>query len=179
MAPSLAATIARDERQQIHPCQESNRRRAALQSVTPATRSLLRIATLTLVAAASEGCYSDSAAFITRAAKLSCVNARECEHDAYAANYDTMHDCREAAEDVLHEEFDPLEGAGCEYIAENGRECIHAMFKIRKQCNVDLDAALSDACDAVFVCPPGAGRVGAFPMGGLESIERAGQLGAE
>lgn len=134
-----------------------------------------RIATLTLVACANTGCYSDTAAFITRAAKLSCVNARECQYDEYEAAFDTIHDCRESAEDVLHEQFDPLEAAGCEYIAENGRECIHAMFKIRKQCDADLDAALSDACDAVFACPAGAGRVGAFPMGGREVIERAGQ----
>lgn len=138
-----------------------------------------RIAALSLVASASGGCYSDSAAFITRAAKLSCVNARECEHEEYETDFDTMHDCREAAEDVLHEAFDPLEGAGCEYIAENGRECIHAMFKIRKQCDVDLDAALSDACDAVFACPADAGRVGAFPIGGREVIERAGRLDDE
>jgi hypothetical protein len=122
---------------------------------------------------ASAGCYRDSDAFIKRAAKLSCVNARECESAAFEATFDSMRDCRDSAEDELHEQLDPLEDAGCEYIAEKGRDCIHAMFDVRKDCDVDLEATLSDACDAVFVCPAGAPRMGIVPRGGGAVIERA------
>lgn len=134
--------------------------------------SLRRIAAISLIAS---GCYRDSDAFVSRAAKLSCVNARECENAAYEMAFGSMRECRDAAEEQLHESLDPLEDMGCEYIAEKGRDCIHAMFKVRKECDADLDGALTDACDAVFVCPAGAGRVGIFPMDALEVIELASQ----
>jgi len=135
---------------------------------------LRRFAVLaSFAASASAGCYSDSDAFIKRAAKLSCVNARECESAAYEATFDNMRDCRDSAENELHEQLDPLEDAGCEYIAEKGRDCIHAMFEIRKKCDVDVDAALSDACTGVFLCPEGAPRMGIVPRGGDAVIERA------
>lgn len=124
-------------------------------------------------ASAGAGCYSDSDAFIERAAKLSCVNARECESAAYEATFDNMRDCRDSAENELHEQLDPLEDAGCEYIAEKGRDCIHAMFDVRKDCDADLEAALSDACAGVFVCPEDASRMGIVPRGGDAVIERA------
>lgn len=135
---------------------------------------LLRLAALASFAASTgAACYRDSDAFIERAAKLSCVNARECENAVYEATFDGTRDCRDSAEDELHEQLDPLEDAGCEYIAETGRDCIHAMFDVRKGCDADLDAALSDACAGVFVCPAGAPRMGIVPRGGDAVIERA------
>ena len=136
---------------------------------------LVRVVAITLVSSASQGCYRDSDAFISRVAKLSCVNARECENEAYEANFGSMRECRDAAEAELHEAFEPLEDAGCEYIADNGRDCIHAIYKVRKECNADFDTEIADACDAVFACPADAGRVGVFPIGGRELIERAAQ----
>ena len=179
-APGIRGGIDRPPPRNSRPRADRSGPLLRLLGVTLLIRStapiLGRLAALALFVSGSVGCYSDSAAFITRAAKLSCVNARECERDAYEAAFDTMRDCRDSAENELQEQLDSLESAGCEYIAENGRDCIHAMFKIRKQCDVGLDAELEDACGAVFVCPDGAPRMGIVPSGGRAVIERAGDV---
>ncbi|HWB79578.1 MAG TPA: hypothetical protein VG755_31665 [Nannocystaceae bacterium] len=106
-----------------------------------------------LVVLSTSACYSTEDGFIRRFAKLGCVNARECEPQAFDEAFDSMSDCRDEAEDRAHSTFDPLLDRGCEYIAENGRDCIHALYRHRKECSLD-EVDLTD-CDAVFVCPGG------------------------
>lgn len=148
----------------------------ATRSTTRSTTSVLRhLAALVLVASAITGCYRDSDAFVSRAAKLKCVNARECNRGIFDATFDRMRDCRDTAEAQLHDQIDPFEDAGCEYIAENGRECIRAMFKARKECGPDALAETTEACDAVFVCPDGLPRDGMTPGAGpavLDMVEQ-------
>lgn len=106
-----------------------------------------------LVVFSTSACYSTEDAFIRRLAKLSCVNARECQQEAFDEAFDSMSDCRDDAEQTLHEQLDGFLDSGCEYIAQNGRDCIHASYHHRKDCG---DASeVTEACDAVFVCPGG------------------------
>jgi hypothetical protein len=106
-----------------------------------------------LVILSTSACYSTEDAFIRRFAKLSCVNARECEPEAFDEAFDSMSDCRDDAEDRAHSTFDPLLDDGCDYIAENGRACIHTLYHNRKECDLD-EVDLTD-CEGVFVCPAG------------------------
>jgi hypothetical protein len=102
----------------------------------------------------STSCYSNEDAFIQRLAKLGCVNADECEPEAFDEAFGSMSECRDRTEDELHGRVDGLLDSGCEYIAENGRECIHATYHHRRDCG-PLSSEITDACDAVFVCPGG------------------------
>jgi hypothetical protein len=114
-----------------------------------------RIAALVLLALPA--CYRSEDAFIRRVAKLACVNARECDSAAFDEAFDSMSDCRDEAETELRDELDSLLDDGCEYVAENGRECIHATYRHRKDCG-EVSSEMEEACDAVYVCPRGAER---------------------
>ena len=74
---------------------------------------------------ASASCYRTSDAFAHRWAKLQ----------------------------YLQSTFDEFEANGCEYIAEKGRECIHEAYRQRKDCGDGAAMDITEACDAVFVCP--------------------------
>src|SRR5262245_54377217 len=83
---------------------------------------------------ASTACYATEDAFIHRLAKLACVNARECEPEAFDQAFDSISDCRDQTDSELHDQLDSQLADGCEYVAENGRECIHATYHHRKDC---------------------------------------------
>ena len=113
----------------------------------------LPLSACALVVFSTSACYSTEDGFIRRFAKLGCVNARECQPEEFDQAFDSMSDCRDDAEDRAHSAFDPLLDRGCDYIAENGRACIHALYHARKDCDIE-EADLTD-CNAVFVCPGG------------------------
>jgi hypothetical protein len=95
-----------------------------------------------------QGCYGTADSFIRRISKLSCVNLRECDGDAFEEAFDgEMDECRDESEDVLHEISD-----GCEYDADQGRECIHTAYKHRKDCDPEADQDISNDCAGVFDC---------------------------
>jgi hypothetical protein len=110
-----------------------------------------RIATLLLLA--STGCYSTDDAFIHRLAKLSCVNAKECESEMFETAFDSISDCRDQVESQLHDQLD-AQLASCEYVAQKGRECIHSAYQHRKDCGT-VTTDFTEACEGVFVCPAG------------------------
>jgi hypothetical protein len=96
-------------------------------------------------------CYADSDAFARRSAKLSCVNLRECDGAAYDELFDDMRQCRDELENQLQEAIDELPPS-CEYQPDEGRDCIHAMYRNRKDCGDDVSDEIAEACERVFEC---------------------------
>jgi len=98
------------------------------------------------------GCYSTEDAFMRRLAKLGCVQARHCEPEAFDATFASMGECRDEQEAALQESIGASVDAGCEYIAKQGRECIHAVYRNRKTCS-GFESEIETACAGVLVCP--------------------------
>mgnify|MGYP000175573253 CR=1 FL=1 len=92
------------------------------------------------------GCYSTLESFNKRVAKLSCVNAKECQTAAYEEAYGSLSECRDDVKEGLDELF-----AGCSYDASKGRKCIHELYKRRKDCG-DYDMSGVSECEGVLTC---------------------------
>jgi len=92
------------------------------------------------------GCYSTMESFDHRMAKLGCINARECRRAEFDATYDSMAECTDNVAADLDTGF-----AGCTYVASRGRDCVHATYKLRKNCDLFAMGQLPE-CQGVLTC---------------------------
>lgn len=90
------------------------------------------------------GCYSTLSSFDKRVAKLGCINARECYAADFEAEYDSLGECVDDLKAQLDVTFN-----GCTYDPARGRSCIHAMYKLRKECDLFGMDMLSECSGAV------------------------------
>ena len=95
------------------------------------------------------GCYSTLSSFDKRVAKLGCINARECYAADFEAEYDSLDECVDDLKAQLDVTFN-----GCTYDPARGRSCIHAMYKLRKECDLFGMDMLSECSGAVTCTLP-------------------------
>ncbi len=105
-----------------------------------------RLMLFALVSGISIGCYSTLDSFDKRMAKLACINAQECQAADFAATYDSIGDCTDDAKADLDVAF-----SGCTYDASRGRDCVHAVYKRRKDCGL-FDTTSMPECAGVVTC---------------------------
>jgi len=110
-----------------------------------------------LIGVLAGGCYSTPEGFARRAAKLDCVRFEECARAQFDAEFDDVADCKDEFEDEAIELIDDIEDAGCDYVPEAGRECIHTAYRNRKDCSEDASEEIAAECqgDDIFDCPGG------------------------
>jgi hypothetical protein len=99
-----------------------------------------------LTGGAVVGCYSTLDSFDKRMAKLGCINVRECQPEAFAAEYDSLGECTDDVKAELDTAF-----AGCSYDAARGRSCIHAIYRMRKDCGL-FDMTSVSECSGTLTC---------------------------
>ena len=120
--------------------------------VIPA-RTLLVPSLLTLLTTVVGGCYTTEDSFIRRISKLGCVRIKECIGAAFEQEFDgDMGECRDTLEDEAHDIFDQGDALGCEYNDEEGRDCVHAAYRNRKDCSDGAGEEIVDACMNVPDC---------------------------
>lgn len=108
---------------------------------------------IALVIGLAAGCYGDEESFCERSAKLDCVRLEECNKSAYENRYDgNMDDCRDDIEAACEDAFALGELLDCDYDPPGGRDCIHAKYSNRRECDSDADDEISDECDAQSLC---------------------------
>ena len=96
-------------------------------------------------------CYSQPDGFITAVAKHTCKRTRECNQSFFDNEYGgDMGACREDREEFAVGIFDAAENLDCEYIPEEGRECIAALRENRTDCSSDADEEILRECGLNF-----------------------------
>ena len=92
------------------------------------------------------GCYSTIDSFDKRMAKRGCIHARECHPAEFAAEYDSLGDCTDDVKAELDQAF-----SGCTYDASRGRSCVHAVYRMRKDCGL-FDMNSLPECSGTMTC---------------------------
>lgn len=102
--------------------------------------------------AMSTACYGNSDSFIRAAAKHGCKRTRECEKSNFERLYEgDLGECRDDAEDAAQHAYDIAEDLGCEYVPEEGRECIKALRHLRRDCSADADQEIAQECGVTIL----------------------------
>jgi hypothetical protein len=94
------------------------------------------------------GCYASLDSYIHRLSRIACVKTEECLPEQFAAEYDSVGDCIDEIEAA-----NAMAWAGCSYDAKRGRECVHTMYRRRKDCSTLRDPPPAPECEAVVFCP--------------------------
>lgn len=114
-------------------------------------RMIVRPLVCIVLSSLAQGCYRSEDAFVRRAAKISCVQAKHCFPDEFAQMFDTMGDCRDDFEAELQNTL-AFELESCEYQPEAGRACIRRLYANRHDCDPQAED-FGDDCNGVFLCP--------------------------
>ena len=100
------------------------------------------------------GCYSSPEGFINGAAKHGCIRIRECEGSRFESQFDgDMGKCRDDQVDALEDAWDIAEDLGCEYLPDEGRECIAALRRNNRECTQDGDEEIVAECGSSVLDP--------------------------
>lgn len=92
------------------------------------------------------GCYSTLDSFSNRLARLVCVNTRECARADFDAEYDSLSECTDDTSRDLRLAF-----GGCFYDETLGRECIHGIYRRRKDCDLFV-VDIPTECEGILYC---------------------------